>query len=350
MEDIFAIFPHNGKNVSTPWKSFAHSTPPPPAIQRRFHALTIPFGTGTLIPMHRIPRREFLKTAAAVAAAAAFAPRQLFAEAPSALARVVAVHGTDVPLMLKTGIDALGGWSAFVQQGQRVTLKVNAGWASTPEQGANTHPALVEECIRACKAAGAATVTLPEKSCSPSDTSFEMSGIGAAVQRAGGRLYALDDDKDFQTMDIPQGKNLKTAEIARDVLDTDCLINMPVAKSHGGATLTIGMKNWMGSVRDRGFWHRNKLHQCIADCSTVIKPKLIIVDATRIMVAKGPRGPGPMEYPHQIVFGTDPVAVDAYVATLFQKEPFSIPYIQIAHDMGIGCGDLAKIELRHLQA
>ena len=74
------------------------------------------------------------------------------------------------------------------------------------------------------------------------------------------------------------------------------------------------------------------------------------MDATRIMVTNGPRGPGRLETPNQILFGTDPVAVDAYAATLFGKEPFSIPYIQIAHDMGIGCGDLAKVDLQHLQA
>ena len=105
----------------------------------------------------------------------------------------------------------------------------------------------------------------------------------------------------------------------------------------------------MGSVRDRGFWHRNNLHQCIADCSTLIKPALIIVDATRIMVSNGPRGPGKLEIANQIIFGTDPVAVDAYAATLFGKDPFKVPYIQIAHDMGIGCGDLSKVDLQHLQ-
>ena len=297
----------------------------------------------------RMKRREFLKTSAAVAACTAFVPSRLLAES-APLPRVVAVHGTDVAAMLAAGITAWGGWSAFIKPGAKVALKPNAGWASTPEQGANTHPALVEACARACLAAGAAEVVLPENSCSPSDKSFEMSGIAAAAQRAGARLYALEDASQFQTLAVPQGVKLKSVEIARDLLAADCLINLPVAKSHGGATLTIGMKNWMGAVRDRGFWHRNNLHQCIADCSTVLKPHLVIVDATRIMVAKGPRGPGPLEHPNQIVLGTDPVAVDAYAATLFGKEPFAIPYIRIAHDMGIGCGDLARVEVRHLQA
>ena len=299
--------------------------------------------------MRIIPRREFLKASVAVAAAVSLAPRRLFAQTAVPAARIVVVHGTDIPLMLKTGIETLGGWGLFVKPGGRVTLKPNAGWASTPEQGANTHPLLVEETIQACKAAGAASVTIPENSCSPAKVSVEMSGIRAAAQRAGARLYEPDDEKDFRTVKIPRGVNLKEADVVRDVLDADCLINMPVAKSHGGARLTIGMKNWMGSVRDRGFWHRNGLHQCIADFSTVVRAHLTIVDATRIMVAKGPRGPGPLEYPNLLVLGTDPVAADAYAATLFKLDPFSIPYIQLAHETGIGCGDLAKVEVQHLR-
>lgn len=299
--------------------------------------------------MPQIHRRDFLKTAATTAAALAFAPRRLFAgDVPSA-ARVVVAHGTDIPRLMAAGIAAVGGWGAFVKPGQKATLKVNAGWASTPAEGANTHPALVEEAIRACLAAGASEVVLPENPCSPAAKSFEMSGIGAAAKRAGGRLYEPDDEKDFVDVDVPRGKTLRQVAVVRDVLETGCLINLPVAKSHRGATLTLGLKNWMGSVRDRGFWHRSGLHQCVADFGTLIQARLTIVDATRIMVTNGPRGPGELKTPNQIVFGTDPVAVDAYAATLFGMEPFSVPYIQIAHDMALGCGDLAKVDVQHIE-
>ena len=300
--------------------------------------------------MATMPRRDFLKTAAATAAALAFAPRRLFAEAGAPAARVVVAHGTEIPQMLAAAVAALGGWGAFVKPGQKATIKPNAGWASTPEQGANTHPQLVEEAIRACRAAGASEVVLPENSCSPSAKSFAMSGIGAAAKNAGGRLYEPDDDQDFVEVAVPGGKTLKQVAVVRDVLETGCLINMPVAKTHGGAKLTLGLKNWMGSVRDRGFWHRSGLHQCIADFGTLVKAHLTIVDATRIMVTNGPRGPGELKTPNQLVLGTDPVAVDAYAATLFGMQPFAVPHIQIAHDMGLGCGDLAKVDVQHLEA
>ena len=104
----------------------------------------------------------------------------------------------------------------------------------------------------------------------------------------------------------------------------------------------------MGSVKDRRAWHNKGLDQCIADFSTLVRPALIVVDATRIMLTGGPRGPGTLAHPNQLVFGTDPVAVDAYAAALFKKKPFDIPHIQIAHEMGIGCGDLSKVNVEHI--
>ena len=96
---------------------------------------------------------------------------------------------------------------------------------------------------------------------------------------------------------------------------------MPVAKHHGGATLTISMKNWMGAVDNntRRSWHRDGLHQCIADFSTYLKPHLVIVDATRIMLDHGPQGPGKLAHPHEIIFSTDPAAADAYAGSVEKK-------------------------------
>ncbi|MFC1452793.1 DUF362 domain-containing protein [Verrucomicrobiota bacterium] len=297
----------------------------------------------------QVDRRDFLKAAAAAAAVSPWLARGAVSGAGQG-PEVVVVHGKDVGKMVAAGMARVGGWKSLVKPGSKVTLKPNAAWVSRPEQGGNTDPGLVAECVSACKKAGASSVVVPEKTCSNYRKSFEMSGIEAAVTGAGGTMYSPEDGKHFRAVSIPRGKELKTADAVVDVLDTDCLINIPVAKSHSGATLTLSMKNWMGSVKDRGAWHRKGLHQCIADFSTLVKPSLVIVDATRIMLTKGPRGPGEMAYPGELIFGRDPVAVDAYAAGLFKKQPFDIGYIRIAHEMNVGCGDLEKISVIRLEA
>lgn len=300
--------------------------------------------------MTSMNRREFLKTTVATTAIVSSVLPGISSAAEGGKITVYVVHGKDIPKMVAAGMAKLGGWEKFVKKGQKVTLKPNVAWISKPEQGADTDPVLVATCVTACKTAGASEVVIPEKSCNDWKQSFASSGVLAAVNKVGGRMYALTEDKHFRKMDLPNAKVLKQADVAIDVLDTGCLINMPVAKSHVLTTLTLGMKNWMGSVKDRQFWHRNQLHQCVADCCTLIKPALTILDATRIMLTKGPRGPGEQECPNQIVFGTDPVAVDAYATTLFKKEPFSIQHIKMAHDMGIGCGDLKQVEIVNIEA
>ena len=295
--------------------------------------------------MSTVKRRTFLKTTASAAAVTALPA--VAQEAPKAT--VVVVHGTDIPKMLEAGIAKLGGWDKFIKPGMKVAIKPNIAWNSKPEQGGNTHPDLVKACVLAAEAKGATKITVPENTCDPEDKSFKASGVEDILKGTKARLYR-PAKSDYKQVDIPEGKSLKTAEVPKDILNCDCLINMPVAKVHGGATVTLSMKNWMGSVQDRRFWHNNNLHQCIADFATYIKPKITIIDATRIMLTKGPRGPGEMETPNEIIFSTDPVAADAYATTLFKKEPFDIGHIKIAHEMGVGCGDLSKVKVERIEA
>lgn len=293
-------------------------------------------------------RREFLKTAAAASLGGVLAPRFAAAQAAAAEApspTIWVVTGTDIPRLLEKAVALAGGWSGLIPKGGKVTLKPNAAWASTPEQGANTHPELVRAFCAAARAAGAASVVLPEIPCSPADKAFSMSGIEAAAQAAGARLYRPQKETEFRTLAIPQGVAIREARVPADVLETDCLVNMPVAKTHGGATLTLSMKNWMGSDQYRGKWHQKNLHTCIVDFSSVIRPSLIIIDAIRIMTSKGPRGPGDLAYPNKLIVGRDPVACDAFAATLFGRKPFDILHIQMAHERGLGCGDLSKIRV-----
>jgi len=302
--------------------------------------------------MNTIKRRSFLKTTASAAAVSALpaVPAKAL-EPPTPAATVVVVHGKDIPKMLAAGIAKLGGWGTFIKAGMKVAIKPNVAWNSTPAQGGNTHPDLVKACVLAAEAKGAAAINIPENTCHPEKSTYKTSGVEDALKGTKARLYR-PAKTDYQKVEIPKGKAVKSAGVPKDILACDCLINMPVAKSHSATVLTLSMKNWMGSVsnEDRRAWHRDGLHQCIADFSTFIKPKLIIIDATRIMLTKGPQGPGDLAHPDEIILSTDPVAADAYAATLFKKEPFDIGYIKIAHEMGVGCGDLKKVTIERIEA
>ena len=78
-----------------------------------------------------------------------------------------------------------------------------------------------------------------------------------------------NDEKEYRSVSIPKGRILKETRVHRLILESDVLINVPVLKNHGGAKLTVSMKNLMGVVWERRPWHSMGLHQCIADFSIV---------------------------------------------------------------------------------
>lgn len=301
-------------------------------------------------------RRSFLRLAAGAGAAAAAAPRLsvLAAEAEAAKAQVWVLHGADKKKLMAEAlkiIDANGGLGTNVKT---LALKVNSAWTRTPELGGNTHPELVTAFIQGAKAAGVGQIVVPENPCHRPAECFKASGILEAVTQAGATMIDLKaETKYFVDTKFPKGKKLTQAKVARQFLESDCVVNMPVAKHHGATQLTLGMKNWMGSVQDRNFWHRNGLPQCIADFATLLQPKWTIIDATRMMLRAGPQG-GKPEFlkkpdPDLLIVAKQQVAADAYTATLFDKKPADIPFLKMAGEAGLGVIDPAQIKVTKIE-
>ncbi len=296
-----------------------------------------------------ISRREFIRTGLIGASVLALQP-SLFAEETGPI--VWMIHGSDKKVLMLRCLEIIDRAGGFGRNVRNVALKVNAAWSRTAEEGANTHPDLVAAFIRGCHAAGITQVTVPENPCSRAEQAFTRSGILEAVKSSKGEMINLQEGGHlYEKVSLPQAKQLREAEVGRAFLEADVVVNMPVAKHHGAAMLTMAMKNWMGAVSDRGYWHRNNLHQCIADFSTFMKPAWTVIDATRIMMSRGPQGPSDeMRYPNLLIVSRDQVAADAVTSTLFHDNPRSIPYLELAEQMGIGTVDLDRITIHKVEA
>ena len=301
-------------------------------------------------------RREFLKWAGLGAAALAAgcgkerasAPTAKPPPLPAAAQGVVAVAEGGTPAkMVEQALKLLGGIEAFVKKGAFVVLKPNIGWQRLPEQAANTNPEVVAAVVRMCKQAGASRVLVVEHTCDqPSEICFEMSGIQQAVRQAGGEIVAVNREAQFEPLDLPYARELTASTVAKEVRRADCFINIPIAKDHSQARLSIGIKNLMGVVWDRQEWHRSRsLDQCIADYLTGVRPHLTIVDAVRILVGMGPKGPGPTKDTRQIIASVDAVAADAFAATLFGLGAHEVEYLRLAGEMGLGETDPNKMKI-----
>lgn len=298
--------------------------------------------------MQKLSRRSFIKAGTIGSAALAARPSVLFAENKSKV-DVWVFEGPDNRALMAKCMETVFDNGGFGPDAKTVALKVNAAWERTPEQGANTHPELVDVFLEKAIASGV-KVVIPELPCNRAERSFPASGLQAVADKHKVKMIDLKTSKDpFVEVEIPAGKILKKEKVAREFLDADAVVNMPVAKHHGGGTLTICMKNWMGAVEGRKLWHAMGLHQCIADFSSFMKPAWAMVDATRCMTSKGPQGPSPdMIYPQQIILSKDQVAADTVAALLFHDSPYKVRYLEIARDMGIGETDVSNMNIRRI--
>jgi uncharacterized protein (DUF362 family) len=261
------------------------------------------------------------------------------------------LHGIDNRKLMQKAMNIIqeNGW--FGKDAKTLALKVNAAWTRTPEEGANTHPDLVDVFIEGAKKGGIKKILIPEHPCNNAKMAFDRCGIASVAKAHKCKMIDLKTkQKSFREVQIPAGKKLKSAEVASEFLDADAVVNMPVAKHHSGATLTMGMKNWMGAIKDRRYWHRTDLHQCIADFSTFMKPSWTIIDATRCMMDSGPQGPAKeLKIPNLLIVSKDQVAADAYASSIFHDSPYEIKYLKYAEEMGIGTVDQAKMNIHKIE-
>lgn len=256
--------------------------------------------------------------------------------------KLIISEGTDPNSLIEKGFTALGGIGALIPKGATVVLKPNFSVPRRPEEAATTNPQLVAAVVKQCLAAGAKEVKVIDYPFQSPPVCLTNSGIKKAVEAMGGKAYAINEQSFYTQVDIG-GKVLKTALFSKDVLNADVFINFPILKHHSMTKLTLGLKNMMGLVWDRGYFHRTDLTQCIAELASFRKPHLTIVDATRGIIDNGPTGPGTIREWNQVIFGTDPVAVDTYAATLFGHKPTDIAYITAAAQLGMGQMDLRKL-------
>jgi uncharacterized protein (DUF362 family) len=143
---------------------------------------------------------------------------------------------------------------------------------------------------------------------------------------------------------------LKKAKVHELYLSSDVVINLPILKHHGGTGVTAAMKNLMGVVWDRRFYHRNGLDDCITDFCKFKRPTLNVIDAYKVMLSSGPRGNANSRYsnPKMVIISTDIVAADVAAIRTFGTEVSKIKYVTLAGESGVGNINLDEMKIQRI--
>ena len=298
-------------------------------------------------------RRDFIKAAIAAGVTLTFPGNtgMIFSSLEAAEKVDIAVaRGVSPAGITKAAIDGLGGIKRFISKGDIVVVKPNIGWDRMPEYAATTNPDVVSTVIRLCYEAGAKQVKVFDRTVVDPRRCYKQSGIADAATAVGG-IVSFVDDRKFREVKLP-GVALKSWPFYTEAMEADKVINVPIAKTHGLSTLTLGMKNWMGIMGgSRGRIHQ-KMDESLVDVAMFMKPSIVILDAVRILTANGPQGGSlsDVKQLNTVIAGTDQVAVDAYGATLFGLKGADLGYVIAGHKAGLGTMDLSKLKIKRIAA
>lgn len=248
----------------------------------------------------------------------------------------------------------MAGYERALLQGVPTLLKVNTSWQHY-YPACSTSPWQLDGAIRALKADGYRDIIPAHNGTVVVDAKVgvvnnkhkpveDMHGLEALHLedaewvdfRPEARMLALDGV-------YPDGFRIPKAFIGKNVL------HLPTMKTHVFTTITGAMKNAFGGLLNHNrHWTHAAIHETLVDLLQIqqqIHPGIFAVtDGT--FAGDGP-GPRAMRWhaKNVVLASADQVAVDAVSAKMMGFDPMSIKFIWMAHELGLGCGDMRDIEI-----
>ena len=250
----------------------------------------------------------------------------------------------------------LAGLQEAIRRAENILLKPNLLSTRPPEQVVTTHPAVVRAIGELAKQLGKHVLlgdSPPFAGENPQKYKrlCEVTGMTAIADELDIPIVRFEED--ITTVENQDGKFYHSFEISRRVIESDLVINIPKLKTHGLTAFSGAIKNILGCVPGirKGLFHvqsaesREVFAQMLVDLTHVVKPQVNIMDAVVAMEGEGPNAGNPRKL-GLILASSDPVALDAVACEVVGIDPMSIDTTRLAHEQGLGCGDIDSIEIR----
>lgn len=249
-------------------------------------------------------------------------------------AGVSVVRYNDDRLNIRKAV-ALCGGLAGIPPGARVLIKPNfVMWDRVfpfPKYGVITTAVVLEELVRLLKEHGCSDIAIGEGAVedkdigSSSEAVFAGLGLDRLKDRYGLRLIDFNRGP-FTAVDCG-GFSLKVAAAA---LETDCLVNVPVLKTHNSTRVSLGFKNLKGCLAgaSRMFCHHPEIPldtfiQCIGE---KLAPALTIIDGIYAL-DRGPAPNGTAFRTDLIIASRDMFAADVAGAAILGMDPAEVGHL-----------------------
>jgi uncharacterized protein (DUF362 family)/NAD-dependent dihydropyrimidine dehydrogenase PreA subunit len=253
-----------------------------------------------------------------------------------------------VSAAVRKGIDLLGGMGRFAAASEKILLKPNLLFGSSPDKAVTTHPQLLKAMALLCRQNGAHVSYGDSPGWGSPRAVAAKSGLEATAKEIGLELA------DFNTpvqVSFKEALIAKQLVLAKGALEADGIISLAKMKTHGFMRITGAVKNQFGCVPGlrKGEFHvkmPNAEHfaSMLVDINRFLKPRLYIMDGIVAMEGNGPRSGDPRKM-KVLLFSGDPVALDAVFCRLINLSPEFVPTMKPGLESGLGTYLDSQIEI-----
>lgn len=241
----------------------------------------------------------------------------------------------------------LANWERYVK-GKNLVLKVNVVWDKL-YPSCTTTPMVIEgvlKVITSSKNVHPEKISIVDTDTAAimrADVSFEIQGINALAKKYGVEVINLSHTS-FKVIPFEKALVLHHLKISQVLLDADCIITMPVLKTHAYSSMTGALKNQWGCIHDLRHNFHMVLHQAIADVNNFFKDKITfaLMDGLFGMEGKGPKSGTPRKI-GLILASADRVALDTVACRVMGIDPQSVKHIAFAQEVGVGSMDVKLV-------
>ena len=251
---------------------------------------------------------------------------------------------------VKEAVDLVGGIEKFVKPGDRVLLKPNLLAGKSPESGVTTHPSILRAALELVKEAGGVAKVGDSSALGATQKNAERAGYARICEEFGVDFIELKTPVELKN---PEALIFKRMEVAKEALECDAVINLPKMKTHAQMYLTLGVKNLFGCIpgKRKLQWHLSagidtaSFATMLIDLSSLIKPKLNILDAVVAMEGNGPAS-GTLRDVGLVMASPDPIAMDTVAATVLGAKLEDMPVLKRAKEADPELVNLDSISIK----
>lgn len=254
-----------------------------------------------------------------------------------------------IHMLLKQGLDFLGGVETLIPKDAKILLKPNLLKKAEVEKAVITHPVVVGAFAGILRENGYENIVLAD-SCGHGTTQAVIRGTGMDTYLEKYHIPAVDYSEGVKTA-YPQGVQAKEFILPKELLEQDCVISLSKMKTHALERITGAVKNSYGFVY--GF-HKAKGHtqypsadsfaRMLIDLNKCVAPKLYVMDGIVAMEGNGPGSGDPVSM-NVLLMSTDPVALDSVFSRLVYLKPEMVPTNYHGEKMGLGTWKEEEITL-----